>query len=337
MTKSVFPFAHSVRIPNVQAELDISEQEMQAQSLKRQTNFFDNFQTSGVILNWLEQQAAANPTRAEVIVASQTYNGNNIYALHLGKGASPKQTLVLHCGIHAREWITPTACCWIIDSLLKEPALLDSLEWVIIPVLNVDGYDYTHTTDRLWRKNRQPNPGSGCAGTDLNRNYGYAWSGPGASGNPCSETYYGSSAFSGPELHGLRDILQGLASQNRLAAYFDIHAYGALWMSPWGYTCNQVPSDYNEMNRVMTASITALRAVNGRTYAYGPICNTIYQTSGGSTDYTYGDLDAIHSYAVETFGNNFTPPPSFIGPIGREIWAGVRATALNAIAKLQKQ
>lgn len=40
-----------------------------------------------------------------------------------------------------------------------------------MPLANPDGYEYSHTTDRLWRKNRS---GKGrCAGIDLNRNFGY--------------------------------------------------------------------------------------------------------------------------------------------------------------------
>ena len=50
--------------------------------------------------------------------------------------------------------------------------LLDQAEFVIIPLLNVDGYEFTWTDDRLWRKNRRPPPsGSACYGIDLNRNY----------------------------------------------------------------------------------------------------------------------------------------------------------------------
>ena len=31
--------------------------------------------------------------------------------------------------------------------------------------------------DRYWRKNREPNEGSVCVGTDLNRNWDANWSG----------------------------------------------------------------------------------------------------------------------------------------------------------------
>ena len=65
---------------------------------------------------------------------------------------------VIHAGIHAREWIGPATIMWITETLLKgysqDPIitkLLDSHVIEIIPVLNVDGYAYTHSTNRMWR------------------------------------------------------------------------------------------------------------------------------------------------------------------------------------------
>jgi len=238
--------------------------------------------------------------------------------------------MVIQCGIHSREWIATTTCCWIIDKLLTDDlAILENVAFIIIPSLNVDGYIYTHTTDRLWRKNRQPNSGSTCVGTDLNRNYAYGWSGPGGSGNPCSETYYGSAPFSGPESAVSRNVVFRHIGEGSLVSFFDIHAYSALWMSPWGYTCTGRPIDYPEMERTMAAATDSVYEINGRTYVYGPTCNTIYQTSGGSRDFSYGDGGVVHSYGVEAYGTSFTPPPTWIPTIGSEIWAGVRRTALE--------
>lgn len=36
------------------------------------------------------------------------------------------------------------------DTNPKVKKLVDGIEWYIIPVVNVDGYDYTWTNDRLW-------------------------------------------------------------------------------------------------------------------------------------------------------------------------------------------
>ena len=62
---------------------------------------------------------------------------------------------------------------------------------------NPDGYDYTFTTDRLWRKNLRDNDGDGqitvADGVDPNRNFPTRWGydNEGSSSLPDSETYRG--------------------------------------------------------------------------------------------------------------------------------------------------
>lgn len=63
------------------------------------------------------------------------------------------------------------------------------------------GFVYTQTTDRLWRKNRQPVKGISCPGggpgsgegRDIARNWPYQWDVPigGASTDPCDERFKG--------------------------------------------------------------------------------------------------------------------------------------------------
>ena len=87
---------------------------------------------------------------------------------------------ILYEGIHAREWISPATVTYIIRDLVtnqRHDNMLDQYDFFILPVVNPDGYEYTHTTDRLWRKNRAGNPLTLglCRGVDLNRNFGYKW------------------------------------------------------------------------------------------------------------------------------------------------------------------
>ena len=46
----------------------------------------------------------------------------------------------------------------------KVQDVVDAFEWTIIPIVNADGYVYTWTDDRMWRKNRRQNEGSPCYG-----------------------------------------------------------------------------------------------------------------------------------------------------------------------------
>ena len=41
----------------------------------------------------------------------------------------------------------------------------------IVPVVNVDGYEFTHVGDRMWRKTRSNCRISRCCGVDPNRNW----------------------------------------------------------------------------------------------------------------------------------------------------------------------
>jgi len=320
-------FSTRVHVSNVQQTIEESEVDM-AQS-RVPNDFFTWFPTYGEVLTWLDEKIAEHPGVATRIVLGKSGLGTDIVGLRIGQ-INTKPKIFIHCTIHAREWITTTSCCWIIESLLNDDPdrfqLREEFSWYIVPVLNTDGYAYTHTNTRLWRKNRAPNSGSSCIGTDLNRNYAYGWGGEGSSPEPCSDIYHGSSPFSSPETFAERNFITPFLTAGTLAAYVDIHAYGAMFMSPWGYT-TALPPDYGVMETVMRSCTDAIYDVNGRTYAYGTSARVIYVAAGGSDDFSYGDGGVVRSFTIEAAGNSFTAPISSILPIGQELWAGVKRIA----------
>jgi len=320
-------FSTKVHIDDVQATLEEHYAEM-----ANHTNVgdvFDSFPTRGQTVTWVNEQINAHPSLATRVVIGKTYLGIDILGVKLALSATAKRTVYIHCTIHAREWITTTTCLWIIDALLTKDSdglrLIEKFDWIIVPIFNIDGYDYSQTNDRLWRKNRTPYPGS-CTGTDINRNYEYGWGGSGSSGDPCSETYRGTSPFSTPEAAAELNFLESYIDRGLITAYVDIHSYGAYFMSAYGYTTTLPPAgDYNQMSAAMVRATNAIRSVNNRQYAYGASSRVLYISSGGTCDHLYGDGGIVHSYTIEAFGSSFTAPISYIRPIGQEIWLGVKA------------
>lgn len=71
--------------------------------------------------------------------------------------------------------------------------------------------------------------------------------GVGTSSYPCSDTYHGSKPFSEIEVRSVARYLYGI--RRRLIAYYNIHAYSQLWMTPWSYTTTY-PNDYAEIVRI---------------------------------------------------------------------------------------
>lgn len=61
--------------------------------------------------------------------------------------------------------------------------------------------------------------------------------GPGASNNPCSDSYHGPSAHSEIEVKNVVNLIE---SHGNFKSFISVHAYSQLLMYPYGYTCSSV-------------------------------------------------------------------------------------------------
>eukprot|EP00794_Sanderia_malayensis_P006276 gene6276-6997_t len=278
---------------------------------------------------------ARQHSNAQIFSIGRSYEGRTMKAIKITGASKPgKKTVFFNCAIHAREWITAATCMFMINQMLTMyrrdstvKAMLDKVDWIVLPVLNVDGYAHTWNGGRarMWRKTRSR--GYRCRGADPNRNWGYKWGGVGTSSSECSDIYRGRRAFSEIEVSNVANYLS--RNKYQIAGYIDVHAYSQMWMTPWGYT-KRYPSHYSEMMRVARAAVNALTSMYGTRYKVGTSSNIIYATSGGSDDWTYGALGIVYSYALElrdTGRYGFLLPANQIIPTGRETFAGFKAMA----------
>lgn len=86
----------------------------------------------------------------ELVDAGHSYEGRVIKGVKLSFSAN-KPAIFLEGGIHACEWISPATVTYLINAFLtsdqpKVRQLAQAYDWYIFPVLNPDGYVYTHTT-----------------------------------------------------------------------------------------------------------------------------------------------------------------------------------------------
>jgi len=280
-------------------------------------------------------------TLATLESLGKTNDGHDIWAVRItGKGdPSSKPAIFYDGGIHAREWISPITQQYILYQLLtqygKDPEVtsyVDGIYWTIVPIFNADGYIYTWTTDRMWRKTRTPNSGSSCIGIDPCRNAAAGFGGPGSSGDPCSDTYRGTAPASDP---AVKVVTEALAATANLKAYINFHSYSQLFMSPWGYTTAFPPTaDYNAQTALGKAFVGAIKNTHGMIYDEGPVATTIYMASGILNDFTYDNLKVVYSFTCElrdTGAYGFLLPTNQIRPTGEEIFAGMLVMAQTVL------
>ena len=233
-------------------------------------------------------------------VVGQTISGRDIWAYAIGDADAttpegfPEGAVLVNGGIHAREWQTPEAATALFEALVEGEDdggfyqyLVENLNTVVVPVLNVDGFIQTQlypvnvTADRAqpregrMRRKNLHNPQTGSAidsdigtvadnfwGVDLNRNsdQGFGLQG-GSSGSVTSLIYRGSAADSEPETRALQQAAT-LGPAARLRLYSDTHSFGQVYLAP--------RPDNARLNAITQTLANRMIAASNRGYGYGP-------------------------------------------------------------------
>uniref|UniRef100_A0A182T0J0 Zinc carboxypeptidase A 1 n=1 Tax=Anopheles maculatus TaxID=74869 RepID=A0A182T0J0_9DIPT len=288
------------------------------------------------IYAWMDSLASRFPEFVSTLEIGYSYEGRPIKGVKLSRRPDNK-AIVVEGGIHAREWISPATATFLLHELItsEDPSVQElgtAYDWYFFPIVNPDGYRFTFTGDRLWRKNRKPY--GLCRGVDLNRNFDSNWGGIGSSDDPCSYDFSGSGPFSEPESVAVANFIRANVGAARIRTYIALHSYSQLLMFPYGHTAEKV-SNYDHLQTITVKAIEALTAVNGTVFRGGSKYETIYPSSGGSIDWAYQTGGIPVSLTFELRGppdstDMFILPAEQILPVGRETLAAFVAIVHEA-------
>lgn len=331
---------------NVQEMLDVQEKEL---ALNRQSQarnpIINKYARTSEINNFLLDVVEKNPTIASIYSAGKSFRGQDLKVL-VFKTQTSRRGIWIDCTVHAREWVSPASCVYIIDQIAKgyqnnDNQVLDILnkyEVHILTLVNPDGYDYSFDSDRLWRKNRRDN-NSTCVGVDINRNADYRWNTGGASNSPCSLTFAGPRPNSEPETMA---IVNSISNRDGFwDAYYTIHSYGNWWLLPWGHSTTEKPPNNADLIANANIAVAAIKAVNGQDFIAGSTAELLYIATGTTGDWAYGAKNIPFTITLELRPktpkpdiSGFVVPEEELPEITAETWAGVKASILDISTRL---
>ncbi|WP_053226018.1 M14 family metallopeptidase [Solirubrobacter soli] len=260
---------------------------------------------------WYENQRAAHPDLVKKVVYGKSRFGQDLVAYKVSVGANTladgaKPVVWYETTQHAREWIATEVGRRLFGYVLSHatdnasgiPTLLQNTEMWFVPVVNVDGYDYTfeRKATRLWRKNLNDNDGNnvldGNDGVDPNRNWAEKWryDEEGAADDFTDDTYRGASAESEPEVSTLDALIRGLKPKFLI----DYHSYGPLILYPEGWQVETPSTD-----TPATMALAGLDDDHPAIAGFDPdVSGELYTTNGDVTDHVYQRYGAL-AYTVE--------------------------------------
>ncbi|KAF2721762.1 hypothetical protein K431DRAFT_284683 [Polychaeton citri CBS 116435] len=322
-------------------------------SARQENNmFFNDYQPLSVIEPWMRLLSSLFNTHVRMVTIGKSFEGRPISAFKVGvhptNDDTPqvRKTILVSGGSHAREWVGVSTVNYIAYSFITGygknqmiTKLLESFDFIFIPTINPDGYEHTWTTDRLWRKNRQPTSSKYCHGIDLDRSFGFQW-GSSPSGSPCSESYGGSQAFEATESKAYADwALNEVQNSNvSFVGFLELHSYSESILYPYSYSCTAMPPGLENLQELAYRLERAIRISGGHAYGILPACegNTLAskdtatgtdenpwseENGGSALDFFYHELKIPYAYQIKlrdrgTYG--FLLPKNNIVPTGKE-------------------
>jgi hypothetical protein len=278
-------------------------QEFAAQQSAFGFDVWRSFDERGGIRDELYDIARRHSNIVKLEVIGRSIQGREIIALKVTKDATKladgARPAVLNISMqHAREWISVEVnrrfLHHFVDNYGRNAEvtnLVNTRELWFVIVANPDGYEFTFTDERLWRKNLRDNNGDRQItvgdGVDLNRNWPnhWGWDDEGSATLTSDETFRGTAAASEPETKAMKGLL------DRLKPKFMINWHSAAdqILASFGWQESQPAAD-NPISIALSGT-DANPAIPG--FDVGLSADELYITNGDTNDYAQGTVGII--------------------------------------------
>ncbi len=277
-----------------------------------------------------------------------TFNDNPLVILKINgtdcDNYTGQNAFLLMAEHHSREWQTIPLSLFFAESLLSSydadsnvKNLIDNNFIVVYPIVNPDGYYYSHddpSGDNYWRKNRAYR--MGFYGIDLNRNYNGGcnrnlmsdWGYPsGISLNP-SDTYLYAGPYPASEIE-TRSVKK-LINDYNFNISISLHSYAEALLYPWGSLYDSLPDD-SVIIPIAGKIAESMRKNDGfNPYDYYRSAD-MYPTTGDSDDWIYGWTKRLKGKTTLPLtlevDESFQPPASTLDSLYRRIYPGLLRAA----------
>lgn len=327
-------FKYELSIENVESVLQsdkIARTNSRAGNASLNSPNFSAYWSFNEMEAFIDRLARDYPNLVTKDVIGQSIEGRNIYGVKISKNAEfgLNPIIFIDAGTHAREWAGIQSAFYFLHQIVENSTisseLTENLDFVFVPMVNPDGYVYSFTEDRLWRKNRRY-VNYTCTGIDLNRNYAYMWR---YVPNSCSSNGYpGSAPLSEPEIYANANYM--MSFKHNLRLYLSTHTCGDLVLWPFGFEFIYI-KNHKEHDVLGRRFADAIREKTGKVYRVGNSADILYTANGASDDFAVAYANSDFAYTLElTCGstNGFIYPQDMIKALVEETFVGYRQMAL---------
>lgn len=279
-----------VSLVNNNVQILIDEESIQLRKLGKDKMTWAAYYPLPTIYLWMDDVVKEHP-EASIVVVGKSFEGRPIKGIYIASNpGSP--AIFIEAGIHAREWGAVSAATYVIKRILDQDDddmkyLFENYDWYIVPVLNVDGYVYSHDINRFWRKTRKPY--GVCAGADLNRNWDYNWNAKNQSSNSCFWNYVGVEAESEIEVKSFSTYLKSLSG--KLKTYISLHEFGNLIMYHYDKTSKDVSEP--DLKAISVAAIDAIQEYENVRYDSGTLDEKMLAVCGDVLGWVYENMQDL--------------------------------------------